>query len=219
MPEGLKRTPIPLQKKDWALNPSQVVLGIDPGFGSLGMAVLEAEPGKKPRTLAARVVSTARASKKQIKDFRVTNDDQRRVSEIYYALEGVYSEFHPGSVGVEAYNPFRKMGKGAGPRQSTISGWKAGGIYFGVNFWALSRHLLITAFLPMDLKKRFCGKISASKEEVEKALYSQVDGLYPVIQQLPVTKREHAADAAGHAVLVLEEVWRMRQMLGLGGAE
>lgn len=214
--EKIVRQPIILHKKDWAVNTRQVVMGIDPGYTRMGLAILEQpQEGQRLRALAVRIVKTQPAKKKHAGNFRVANDDQRRFTELWNGLEDLYGLHHPYAVGVEGYNPFKRGRIGGGEAQSTISGWKAGGVFVGVQFWSLSRHLVCTVFLPSDLKKRFCGKQSASKDDVAAQLFTEVENLEALVLKVPGGMREHVTDAAGHAVLALEEVRKMRRMLGL----
>jgi len=65
-----------------------------------------------------------------------------------------------------------------------------------------------------DLKRYFLGRNKGTKDDVEKALYEHVEGLSKAIERFPETKREHVADAVGHAVLALNELEEMRRMAG-----
>jgi Holliday junction resolvasome RuvABC endonuclease subunit len=136
----------------------------------------------------------------------VTDDDQRRYKEIWSELSRIRAMFSPYAIGVEAYRVTGARGGNA---------WKAAVVYGGVIFWAHTTNLYVAPFLPSDLKQRFCGSQKASKENVEESLYSMVDGLETTIQTIPKGQREHVADAAGHALLVMQEVDNHRKMLGL----
>jgi Holliday junction resolvasome RuvABC endonuclease subunit len=155
-----------------------------------------------------RVAKTAKAAKKNRSNLRVTSDDTRRYRELCSQLQLFRNEYNPYAVGVEVYTLNSRQPGSAGAV-------KVLGAYTGVIFWAETLGLYVSTFLPNDLKKRFCGVVSASKTAVEKSLYKQVIGLEKLVQDQPKTLREHIADAAGHAVLVLEETDEMRKMLGL----
>ena len=206
------RTPVrllPLKKKPWAMETKQVVLGVDPGFAETGVVILERErPGSPIQAVLARHIKTEKMKRKLRVNFRVTTDDQRRWKEIWGALDAIRGMYEPYALGVEAYvlNPRQK---------GSIFGIKTLGVYTGVLWWGWSRNMYAAGFLPQDLKRRFCGKQSASKKEVEDSILQQVIGLAELLGEIPETLHEHIFDAAGHAVLVLEETDEMRKMLGL----
>lgn len=209
MSKKVIRTPVQVKPtKAWA-NPQalQRVMGIDPGFAETGLVILERpHPKLPPALVTARTITTKKATKKERTNLRVTNDDQRRYREIWTALEQFRVEFSPYAVGLEAYRVFQGRGGNA---------WKTAVVYGGVIFWAHSRDLYVAPFLPTDLKKRFCNKKSASKGDVEAVLCQLVPGLAVALDSVAAGRREHIADAAGHAYLVMEEVAEHRKMLGL----
>jgi Holliday junction resolvasome RuvABC endonuclease subunit len=189
---------IKLEKRE---KPLIRVMGIDPGFRSLGIAILEQIQGQMPKVLSLRVIETEKKSgKKALVATRVSTDDQRRLSEIWEALEEEVAdpERRPFAVGVEAYRPF--AGRGGG------NAWKSAVAYGFVSSWARARGWPLFVFLPEDLKIAFTRSRSASKEEVAEAMCLKVSGLREKLERLPEVKREHVADAAGHAYLVLVEI-------------
>ena len=198
---------IPIKTKRWVNPDKHVVMGVDPGFGTLGVVVLEkASPEIQPKVLVAKIIETKKADKKLRTNLRVTTDDQRRYKEVWGALCDLYDEYKPYAVGLEAYRVFEGRGGNA---------WKTAVVFGGIIFWAHTLKLYVAPFLPTDLKKFFCNKTSASKKEVEEKLCFLVQGLKEALEDIPKTKREHVADAAGHAYLILEEVEQHRKMLGI----
>lgn len=138
----------------------------------------------------------------------MTVDDQRRWKEIWGTLDIIRGEYDPYALGVEAYtlNPGQK---------GSISGIKTLGVYTGVLWWAWTRNMYAAGTLPQDLKRRFCGRQSATKKEVEKSILLQIEGLKDLLEEVPEKLHEHVIDGAGHGVLVLEECDEMKTMLGL----
>jgi len=204
----VKRYPVPLEMKEWASSMGQIVMGVDPGFASGGVAILQRRSPSSPvQAIAVKFLGTAKATKKARNNLRVSADDFRRYKELWSMLEDLRIVHAPYAVGVEAYMP--QGPRGGGQASKTLA------VYGGVLWWALSRGLFVAPFVPSDLKKRFGGSKSASKEAVEAGLCREVEGLKELIVKIPKTQREHVADAAGHAFLVLEEVYRTKQMLGL----
>lgn len=210
-----QRQPVIIQKKAWVTATRLVVMGADPGFALSGGVILERErPGVPPRALLARVVETKKADKKNRSSLRVTNDDLRRYTETWNGMSQIYDEHHPHALGVEAYLPGFK-GKNQKKHRGGGAATKTLGVYGGLIFWALTLKMFVAPFLPADLKRRFCGKKSASKADMVREMCGLVVGLEDLLSSVVKSKREHLADAAGHAFLVLEEIDRVRLMLGV----
>ena len=197
--------PIQLSKRAWVEAQTLTVMGIDPGFASTGVVVLEKQMGQKPSCLYAGVIRTKKAEKKDRRGLRVTADDSRRMREVWNALVYHYASFEPQVLAFEVYTPYRAQGGSA---------WKAARVEGAVQMFGLERGMLVLPFLPQDLKRNFCGKLSASKGEVQEAVVMKVESLDVAIQKLSKGMHEHAADAAGHAYLAFEEVYRLRAMMG-----
>lgn len=182
------------------------VMGIDPGFASLGVAVLEQRAGIV-RALAADVVRTKKASKKALRDLRVSADDLRRVRAFWDGLDALVRAYEPQAVAVETYAPQ--------PGRTGGNAWKAAMVYglaLGLGF---SQKLQVLPFLPLDLKQKLARKSSASKQAVAEVVCGQVSGLEVFLGALPAGQHEHVTDAAGHALLGLREMVTMRQMMGV----
>lgn len=195
----MQREPIKLERRE---KPLVRVMGIDPGFASLGVVILEQEQGSRPRSLWAKVATTEKRSgkKKVLTETRVSVDDQRRLTELWEAMMlAIRGEgYRPFVLAVEAYRPF--TGRGGG------NAWKAAVAYGLVSGFARAQGWPCMVFLPDDLKRAFTLSRSSSKQEVEDAMCQKVDGLREMLDVLPKDQREHAADAAGHAYLGLVEV-------------
>ena len=84
---------------------------------------------------------------------------------------------------------------------------------------AFAAGIPVFVFQPSDLKKRFAGKKSASKEEVGQGVTALVFGLEEAMTiKVPQrTMREHAYDATGHAILGAEVYAQLRLDSGLAG--
>lgn len=195
----------PFQKMaEQAIQGLDVVMGLDPGFASMGVVVI-GRPGPKEssRLLYMETISTEKAKKKERVNLRVTNDDQRRLDDIYEALEEIRQRFRPTAVGVEAYHPHKMA----------TSGWKTAVVYGGILFWAKCKDLYCAPYLPQDLKRRFCGNQSGSKVKVASEASSMVLGASVAYLATNKGNREHVGDALGHAILVLEEIDRVRKIV------
>ncbi len=129
-------------------------------------------------------------------------------------LRRIYADNPVHMVGVEAYNigPFAGV---QGGRINQNAAGKTMAVMGQVIAFSQMLGLHIQVFRPADLKRRFCNDKSASKLEVRQALYKQVVNLKELIEAKPKGEHEHLGDAAGHAVLVLEELDSLRQAMGI----
>jgi Holliday junction resolvasome RuvABC endonuclease subunit len=196
---------IKLDKKAWVEADTLTVMGVDPGMASTGVVILTKAEGEKPICQHVEVIRTKKAEKKDRRGLRVTADDSRRMREIWNGLADVHQAHRPQALAFEVYTPYRAQGGTA---------WKAARIEGAVQMFGLERQMLVLPFLPQDLKRNFCGKLGASKQEVQDAMALKVESLEAMMLRLPKTIREHVADAAGHAYLAFEEIYRMRSMMG-----
>lgn len=182
------------------------VMGVDPGLASLGVVVIEAG-GDRIHALAAQVLRTKKASKKALRDLRVSADDQRRIRALWAGMDALAAAHRPHALAVETYAP--QPGRMGG------DAWKAAVIYGLVQGLGLAHDCQVLPFLPSDLKRVFARKASASKQEVADVVLGRIDGLAALLAAIPKGQHEHATDAAGHALLGLEEMRAMRRMMGM----
>lgn len=218
----LVRTPVveDLKSRKLAnLRQGQNVLGVDPGLASTGASVINrAEPGAPYIALGVELISTKRSDRLSREKVRVTTDDQRRFKEILDRLAVLASELNPYAVGIECYvvNLFKKrIGKAMPQPAVNVQSIKTYGVYTSVLGWAHGAGMVAEGFLPTDLKRRFCGKTKASKDDVAQALYAQVAGLEEMVLRYKKDVREHLTDAAGHAILMFEYSDEIRKMIGV----
>ena len=195
----MDRVPVKEQKE------SLVVLGIDPGLASVGLAIVEFSEGKY-RILDSKLIITKKNDSKLCTNLRACVNDQRRYREIYDQLTKFAEPYPLSAISAETYTVTGARGGNA---------WKAAVVYGGVCFWAYCSGIYISPFLPADLKNRFCKTKSASKNAVEEVLREEVVGFNTEIGKYPKTKREHVSDATGHAILLLEEINRNRVMFSI----
>jgi Holliday junction resolvasome RuvABC endonuclease subunit len=199
MPLVQSPMPIILERREI---PTVRTMGVDPGFATMGLAILEQKMGERPRVLCLSVATTAKEKKRKgLKAGRVSVDDQRRITELWMALDDtVKLVARPFVFAVEAYRPFK--GKGGGNAWKSAIGYGVASAYARAQGWPCM------AYLPDDLKRAFMAQRSASKEEVEAALCLKIDGLREELDKIKMDQREHASDAAGHAYLALVEVMK-----------
>lgn len=201
--------PLPCKPESPSCPTKVTGMGIDPGFRCLGTAVVEWQPeAKQYRLRCLTVVETKKAKKKEMRSLRVADDDQRRLRHFWEMLSSTIGAYSPSVVGVESYAPW--------PGQMGGNAWKVAFAYQLSICAGWSHGLLPMVFRPDDLKRRFLGKNAGTKVAVEDALRVLVSGFSEELDKVAKTKREHAADAVGHAVLAIEEAERMRAMYGAG---
>lgn len=201
----VKRTPIVLEKKGWVEAQKLRVLGIDPGFASMGLAVLEKGLGPA-KILEAMTVKTQKGSKKDLRGMRISSDDQRRLREIHNALCDVTARFEPHALAYEVYSPHGPQGGSA---------WKSCRAEGMVQCFALERSMLLLPYIPHDLKMGVTGKLSASKTDVQWSLTEKFPAFEGFMRKMNKGLREHAADAVGYAYLAFEEIANLRKQLGI----
>lgn len=100
-------------------------------------------------------------------------------------------------------------GIGLGNAAKTIIVW---GIAMGC---AYAAGVPVYVFTATDLHKRLTGSAGSSKEDIGRALETRVDGLAGDAERIAPSKRNHVHDAAGHAVLALDELARYARALGI----
>lgn len=184
-----------------------LVMGIDPGFAHLGVAILEHETTGKVTARVVKVLDSEKADKKSLQQLRVASDDQRRIREFWDELDDLLTRIPPKAIGVEGWRPFPGMvggnawKVGLAAQMAQCVGWKHG--------------IMPAQFLPSDLKRRFLGKAAGDKNRVGYAILQHVEGLAPLMAEHAKGKHEHIYDAAGLAVLALEEMYRIRALAGM----
>jgi Holliday junction resolvasome RuvABC endonuclease subunit len=186
-----------------------VVFGVDPGFAGQGIAVLHQEaPGQEPHVLFASSTKTEKRANKRKRDLRVSADDQRRFKELWESLEFARKRVGRQPINamcIEVYSPYK---------EATSAAAKAGAAYGGATYWGLSQGMIIIPAVPQDIKRGICGRLSASKKDVQEEIVRLIPELASYLQKTNKTQREHMADAAAHAYVGLAEMWELRQMLG-----
>ncbi len=176
-----------------------IVLGIDPGFASLGWAAVQLLPGSE-KYLALGVIETEKSDKK----LRVlsSDDNMRRTREIAVELRRVIEAFGPTVLCLEAMSFARHaavankigMARGAVATAALLLG-----------------DVPIVEASPQQIKQVLCGCKDASKAEVQTAAIQRFGpGVSDDLARIKKSLREHPADALGAIVACLDsEVVRM----------
>lgn len=182
------------------------VMGVDPGFASIGACVMERPDGHPIELLEARLLVTKKlAGKKHNLKMRVSADDSRRIKDIWKDLDDMVERLNPSVMAIEWYMP---RGKFAG-------GWKACMTVGVVHSIAMARDMFVITNLPQDVKRAFGLNLSASKIQIAQAVCEKVPPLRTFLDTMAKAKQEHVADAAAHAYLAFAQVAELRQMMGI----
>lgn len=170
-------------------------LGIDPGFANMGVGVLDwpNPPDGKPQIIEAYVVSTKKGKGK------VTEDDLRRMQMLWLNIEQSIHEFKPDVIGVEVYTVYKPSQGGQGKG----AGWKALFAYAMTCSMAFKYDIPVINYMPADLHRRVSDASYASKTAVEQGVIRRTAGLEDILEGIPQSKHEHAADACGHGLMAL----------------
>lgn len=158
-----------------------IILGIDPGFASMGYALLEVREGT-PVFVGAGVVRTQKDQRKVLS----YNDNCKRAQHLYKKLE----ELSHGALlfAVEAESWTRMP-------SDKLLGIARGAIYSV----AAARVLPLEQYSPKEMKECLSGKKGTSKADVENILITKHPELGAYLDGLPKSQRNHAADAAACA--------------------
>lgn len=162
------------------------VVGLDPGFASLGWSVVGIGPDRDPRCLAAGVFRTERDQ-----SIPVNDDNVRRIKSISAFLQQMDAEHAPIIVGIEAmsWTRFAKADRSI------------------AMFWGAAAAVMRGPFVmttPSDIKKEATGAKSASKTNVIRSMQKRLPGFGECLDGIKAqTMHNHAADAAAAALVAL----------------
>lgn len=165
-----------------------IVLGIDGGFASMGVAAVNLGPeGEQLRR--CWVVRTEKSAKKL--GVRSGDDTARRARELAREVSAALAEFRPGAIAIEAPSWPRNAGVAAKM-----------GVAFGVVFGLVQeRGLPLVMASPQDVKRAVCGVKTASKDDVALA----IERRFPDVEwPKQSTLQEHAADAIAVVLACLD---------------
>ena len=171
-----------------------MLMGLDPGLASFGLALVEVPAQGLPRVRMLEIFRTEKAAKKR--NLRQADDLSDRSRQIWRWLDGTCEVYRPAIIAVESCAlPFGKA------RFSVVSA--LGRVRGLVDALAGHRSAAILELTPQEMKQYTAGNKSATKDEVRLAL----EKLYPeACAQWPRQKTlvEHAADALGAAHCALQ---------------
>lgn len=166
------------------------VLGIDPGFSSVGYAVIEVYRDTE-RVVEAGLIATSKSDAKR--KVRASEDNLERSKEIFAALDGLAERWGVTAVCAETMSF---------PRSSSVAAKMA--MCWGVLASIVQkRGLPLTQASPQEVKKASCGKKDASKEDIQASIGTRYPEMQNCVKGVAPSKREHPYDAAATVVACL----------------
>ena len=170
------------------------VLGIDPGFASLGYAVmLLSGDGEGDEVVEVGVFHTTKSSKKT--KVRASDDNLRRARLLYGMLDTIFCRFDINILCAETMSF---------PRNASTAGKLA--MCWGVLAAIVeSRSMPVVQASPQSIKDVLTGRKDASKQDVRDALEERYPGQFDsFVEASNKGDLEHGFDAAGAIVACLE---------------
>jgi len=172
------------------------VLGLDPGFASMGWAVIDfGDDG--PACRSAGLIKTKRDPLHSKHD-----DNLFRIQKIANSLEKLDDLFGPAFVASEAMSWTRH----ANADRAVAMAWGA----IGSSLLSVP----IIQISPVDVKDRLCGMKTASKALVEERVRDRITAAGEWLDRVSKTQRNHVADAMAVALACSEHTaFRMAQRM------
>lgn len=172
------------------------VLGIDPGFASMGWAVISFG-GDGPACEEAGIIKTKRDPIQSKHD-----DNLYRIQKIAQSLEKIEATFNPAFVACEAMSWTRH----ANADRAVAMAWGAIGTAL--------LEVPIIQISPVDVKNRLCGMKTASKALVEERVKDRILDAGEWLERIAKTQRNHVADAMAVALACSEHTsFKMAQRM------
>ena len=180
-----------------------VLLGLDPGFASVGLVALDLDADRVVRFDVFRTSKDDRKGRTL-----AVEDNVRRAREIAAWLSRAVAELEPIAIAAEAMSF---------PRSSSVAAKVA--ITWGIIAALAERHeLAIVQATPQEVKRSLCGRKDASKDDVADALRRRWPELEVLEDAIPRSQREHPFDAlAAAAVALTSDVVRLGRRAAAGG--
>ena len=174
------------------------ILGIDPGFASIGWGLVEFDSAG-PRLIGCGVMRTKRDS-----TAKKSEDNAARCGVLAVKLRPLMGE-SVDMIAIEAQSWTRRHAADVGVAMA----WGV------LSTLASERALPMFHVRPKEVKHRMAGRQSATKAEIIAAIAAEVEGAGELLDSIPKTRRDHAADAIACALVVRDRP--MAQILARRG--
>jgi len=170
------------------------VLGIDPGFASIGLAVVRlTDIGEQPELL--KVFSTEKSAKKL--NVMASADNVRRARELSDVITSLIERYNIKLICAESMSF---------PRSSSIAA-KMAMCWGAMSAISQIKNIPILQATPMQIKKKICGVKSASKADIEESIRIKYGDIIETLienEHICKTEREHPIDALAAIVACSE---------------
>jgi crossover junction endodeoxyribonuclease RuvC len=178
-----------------------IILGIDPGFANMGLALVRLDPIGET-VLGLAVMKTEKDDAKR--STRAADDNVRRAREIGAELLKIADTYEVVMIAAECMSF---------PRSASVAAKMA--MAWGVlAMLAEYRGIAIAQASPQRIKRVLCGSAKASKDEVESALLVRYGNHIEDLYHGNEGRREHVFDALGAVVATLDsEVVRVARAM------
>lgn len=181
------------------------VLGLDPGFASIGFAVVRL--GQTLEVVKVGVIRTKKSDAKR--NVRASEDNLERAKEIAEAIQELLREYDFKLVCAETMSY---------PRNSAAAAKMA--MCWGVLAAVSQQHgLPVAQATPQEVKKAVCNKRDASKEDVQKAVTTLFPSIGGLLDDTPRSMWEHPHDALAAVVACASsEVFLLARRMAVGSS-
>ena len=179
------------------------MLGVDPGFASVGVAVVEVGSASE-LIMDVRVFTTEKSDKKR--KVRASDDNFDRTQRLYIALRDYVVEYGVSAICAEAMSC---------PRNASVAGKMS--LFWGALASVAAQYQLpLVQASPQEMKRVVAGAPSASKVDMAVALRSRYPGQFDSFSsKFPKAEHEHGFDAAAAVVACLNsDVLQLIRRLG-----
>jgi Holliday junction resolvasome RuvABC endonuclease subunit len=172
----------------------------------MGVGVVETDSPNAPKVVEAFVVKTIKGKGSG----KITDDDVRRMQILWLNIEQSILEYKPDVIGVEVYTVYKPS---QGGHRGKGTGWKALYAYAMTCAMAFKHDIPVLPFMPADLHRRVGNPKEASKFAVQQGVNRRTAGLQTVLDNIPISQHEHAADACGHGLMALSDFSKEWQLV------
>jgi len=176
---------------------SVYVMGVDPGFSSVGVAIVSVCSSWE-YVSDVRVIRTKKSGKK--KNIRAMDDDFNRSVFIAGQMQSIIEHWRPVAIVAEEFSLVRNASSSA----------KVGRFWGILAALSLLHKLPVVQVMAVDVKELLCGNRSVSKKDVQGVLLERYSGFGVFMESTPKSLWEHGFDAVGVVVAGLDsDVIRM----------
>lgn len=184
---------------------SVYVLGLDPGFASIGYTVYKL--GTPDEVVRMGLIRTEKSSAKR--NVRASEDNLERARTIAEELQALLKEFDIRLICAETMSF---------PRNSSAAAKMA--MCWGVMAALSLQHSIpVAQATPQEVKKAVTGQKDASKEDVQAALKKRW-ALEALVEEIPPSKQEHPFDALAVVIACSgSEVFRFARKMVVASCE